>query len=498
VRLWLGKTPATTKQFRKPPMKFFCECIKDAGVKSVHSVTAIGNATRDRKRREANTTMSRATQAVSTKDPDSYALDEEDPPDIVHGSKAWSIPLDIKKAEPDKQLIFGWASVVEKDGVAIIDKQGDVIAVDDLENAAYVYVMESRTHGDMHNATYMAKMVESMVFTKEKQEALGIDLGQVGWWVGFKVDNPELWDAHKRGERPEFSIGGAAVPVDLVEKKGGGRRWSRHPFESGAASTAHHVLSRMLAHQQHKLLHEYSSNSMVKASDNKVDRIVRVVDQDDIVLQNATNRLVETLTRAAQRTGSKAAESMVGNPKGLLRPEEQARLRAMHNTLSENVDFWAKKYGKGRAAELVGRMYDKSGKLVVNQNAEWNINATTNEVATRLVTEALENNWNVGKLSDALTASKLFTPDRAEMIARTEISRAQNLAMLRAGYEYNRLARKNHKKRVRKIWLLGPNPCPICEENGGEVLTLGREYSSGDFAPPVHPNCMCELELIEE
>lgn len=478
-------------------MKLFCECIKDAGVKSVHSVTAIGNATRDRKRRASNATMAEATQAVSTKDPDSYSLDEEDPPDIVHGSKPWSIPLDIKKAEPDKQLIFGWASVVEKDGMAIVDKQGDVIAIDDLENAAYVYVMESRTHGDMHDVKYSAKMVESMVFTKEKQRALGIDLGQVGWWVGFKVDDPELWAAHKRGDRPEFSIGGAAVPVDLIEKKEGGlRRWSRHPFESGAASTAHHVLSRLLAHQQHKLLHEYSTHSMAKASD-KVERIVRVVDEDDLVLNNATKRLVETITRAAQRTGSKATEAMVGNPNRVLRPEEQARLRAMHSTMSENVDYWAKTYGKGRAAELVGRMYDAAGKLIVDRKAEWNINATTNEVAKRLVTEALENNWNVGKLSDALTASNLFTPLRAETIARTEISRAQNLTMLRAGYEYNRIAKKNHKRFVKKIWLLGPNPCPICEENGGEILSLSKEYSSGDFAPPVHPNCMCELELIE-
>jgi hypothetical protein len=33
----------------------------------------------------------------------------------------------------------------------------------------------------------------------------------VGWWTGFKVDSPALWAAHKRGERPEFSIGGKAV-----------------------------------------------------------------------------------------------------------------------------------------------------------------------------------------------------------------------------------------------------------------------------------------------
>lgn len=78
------------------------------------------------------------------------------------------------------------------------------------------------------------------------------------------------------------------------------------------------------------------------------------------------------------------------------------------------------------------------------------------------------------------------------MIARTEISAAQNKAMLKAGYEFN----DHSDRQVRKIWLLGPNPCPICEENGEETLELDETFSSGDFTPPVHPNCMCEVQLI--
>ena len=74
-------------------------------------------------------------------------------------------------------------------------------------------------HGDM---------IESMVFTREKLEKAGLsaidpDTGQqmFGWFVGFKVDDPTLWEAHKRGERPEFSIGGRGrrVEVDFGKKK---------------------------------------------------------------------------------------------------------------------------------------------------------------------------------------------------------------------------------------------------------------------------------------
>lgn len=174
-------------------MKLFDEIMKDATVQSVHIPSAFG---RD------NFKFGRGRSQPKRK--------------FRHVGKAWSLPLEIKKFVPDQQLIFGWASVIEKDGKVIIDKQGDVISVEELENAAYEFVLTSRDHGDMHKRTSTGKLVESMVFTIEKQEALGINLGQVGWWTGFKVNDRVLWEAHKRGERPEFSIGGAAVPVEIV------------------------------------------------------------------------------------------------------------------------------------------------------------------------------------------------------------------------------------------------------------------------------------------
>lgn len=118
---------------------------------------------------------------------------------------------------PDQNLIFGWASVVTKGGKLVVDKQGDVIEPEELEKAAYDFVLEARDHGHMHQTVGTGRMVESMMFTAEKQAALGVALGFEGWWVGFKVDSDTVWQAHKRGELPEFSIGGLAVPVDHEE-----------------------------------------------------------------------------------------------------------------------------------------------------------------------------------------------------------------------------------------------------------------------------------------
>jgi hypothetical protein len=128
---------------------------------------------------------------------------------------SWSMPFDVRKVLPDQQLIFGWASVAEQNGVMVIDKQGDIIPVQELESAAYDFVLNSRQQGDMHDRMAVGRLVESMMFTTEKQAALGIDLGMQGWWTGFFVDCPETWAAHKSGARPEFSIGGQAVPVEV-------------------------------------------------------------------------------------------------------------------------------------------------------------------------------------------------------------------------------------------------------------------------------------------
>jgi hypothetical protein len=121
----------------------------------------------------------------------------------------------VAKADPDRHEIFGWASVVEENGALIVDKQGDVIMPADLEKAAYDYVLHARDHGFMHLEKGTGRLIESMVFTREKQAALGVDLGQVGWWVGFHIDDPDVWAAHKRGDLPEFSIGGRGKRVDL-------------------------------------------------------------------------------------------------------------------------------------------------------------------------------------------------------------------------------------------------------------------------------------------
>ncbi len=124
----------------------------------------------------------------------------------------------IEKLDNAEQLVFGWASVVEVGGEAITDRQEDQIAENQLESAVYDYVLQSRVGGEMHlrdgpRAKQVGRLVESIVFTTEKQKQLNIDLGFVGWWVGFKVDDSEVWAGVESGQFKGFSIHGTAQAV---------------------------------------------------------------------------------------------------------------------------------------------------------------------------------------------------------------------------------------------------------------------------------------------
>lgn len=122
----------------------------------------------------------------------------------------------VCKIDEDQRLVFGWASVVEENGKPIVDHQGDVITPRELVKAAHGFIISSRAAKVMHEGEKVGEFVESMVFTKEVQDALGIDLGKVGWWLVLKVENDSVWSMVKNGKLKMFSIGGKGQRIDNV------------------------------------------------------------------------------------------------------------------------------------------------------------------------------------------------------------------------------------------------------------------------------------------
>ena len=118
----------------------------------------------------------------------------------------------IVKIDQEKQLVFGWASVIkDTNDKILLDRQEDFIdSEEELEKAAYDYVLKSRDGGEMHIRKGVSTMVESVVLSKEKQLALGIPAGTVpiGWWIGFKVNDDRVWNEVKKGGYSGFSVHG--------------------------------------------------------------------------------------------------------------------------------------------------------------------------------------------------------------------------------------------------------------------------------------------------
>lgn len=136
--------------------------------------------------------------------------------DMEKNCGCFGIECEIKKIDQDKQLVYGWAYVSEKGGEFVIDHSGEHIYIDDLQEAAHEFMLKSRRAKEVHKDgdIFIGDIVESVVFTKELQKQLGIDLGKVGWMICMKVWGDDVWNKVKGGEYKMFSIGGASRRVE--------------------------------------------------------------------------------------------------------------------------------------------------------------------------------------------------------------------------------------------------------------------------------------------
>lgn len=165
-------------------------------------------------------------------------------------TKRFEIPVKIQKADKKEQIVYGWASPVSEFGTSIIDKQGDVLDIDDVRKAAHDFMLNSRSGGSMHKDIGIdkASVVESVVLSTELQKALGIDMPYEGWFIGVKIHDNAVWKKIEDGEYTGFSIGGSgvreAMEEETVEKKsmyGPGKNPNSHK-RSGRAKAFESVM----------------------------------------------------------------------------------------------------------------------------------------------------------------------------------------------------------------------------------------------------------------
>lgn len=116
------------------------------------------------------------------------------------------------------------------------------------------------------------------------------------------------------------------------------------------------------------------------------------------------------------------------------------------------------------------------------------ITEATRDRLRELVTQAIEDAQGVQELAAEIEDDYMFSADRAETIARTEIGNAHMQGALEGA--------KASGLDLRKSIIRGGQDydCDICapNEEAGQ-LELDEEFPSGDEAPLFHPNCECVM-----
>lgn len=139
---------------------------------------------------------------------------------LVGVDKSAPVDVSVLKVDEEQRMVWGWGSVTTMKGEPVTDRQGDVIDTADMQKAVHNYIRSSRVGKTMHKGAQTGDVVDSIFFTKAVQDALGIDLGVEGWFVGKYVADDITWNAYKSGKLKAFSFGGngTRTPIDEVGK----------------------------------------------------------------------------------------------------------------------------------------------------------------------------------------------------------------------------------------------------------------------------------------
>jgi hypothetical protein len=121
--------------------------------------------------------------------------------------------VQIVKAEPMKQLVYGWFSVIEKDGVPVVDVEGDVISEDDLLHLVHTFNAGPRISKLNHDGQPVGRVVELACLTRDVQKAMGCQLDRAGAWGCSHIEDPGAWARVLSGEFTGFSWDGLSKRI---------------------------------------------------------------------------------------------------------------------------------------------------------------------------------------------------------------------------------------------------------------------------------------------
>lgn len=131
----------------------------------------------------------------------------------------------------------------------------------------------------------------------------------------------------------------------------------------------------------------------------------------------------------------------------------------------------------------------RSADLITSDGAGGELVDATRNLIRSTIEQATSEGWSTQKLAKALKEHYAFSPQRAMVIARTELAMAESQGNLQA-YIASGVVQK-------KTWILDPDPCPVCIANAAQgAIPLLQEFQGGVMTAPQHPNCRCAIAPV--
>jgi SPP1 gp7 family putative phage head morphogenesis protein len=192
--------------------------------------------------------------------------------------------------------------------------------------------------------------------------------------------------------------------------------------------------------------------TLQKTVEDDVARILQSLDTSG--WQQLIGQLAPILERLV-REGAEAGFGQVG------------MVADVERMLTLTNDF-AITYARERAGELITQIGESTRRMIRDD-----------------IVRALEAGDSNDVLATVLRQGYAFSPERAEMIARTETAYADVEGNLEAYRQSNVVQSKK--------WITGAGCCDLCDELNGTIVPLAGAFPGGRPGPPLHPNCRCDI-----
>lgn len=261
---------------------------------------------------------------------------------------------------------------------------------------------------------------------------------------------------------------------------------SPHPH-SDPASPKMRRIERRLARKLKPMLKEagkkIAAHVLSLMNQLHVGQIVQKANEDDAEEQRRLNELLSQmlldelvefqveLETELSLAAAMAAENVIGG----IMPTD-------YDSLVNRVFDKAADYAKERAGELI--RFGPGGR------AEGELADATRDMIRNTIEQGLRDNIGRDEISAALEEGYGFSPERADIIASTEIANANTGGELNAMREM-----QADGMTVKKRWLCEEDACDECQDNAAVgFIDIEEDFPSGDDGPTAHPNCRCALE----